>query len=136
MDSAKEALETLKVPAAQVHIEVFKSLDSDPFAAVKIEDTPEGDEPPATAVVELDGETHTVSWPRNAKLLDVLLAKGLDAPFSCREGHCGACACTLRKGNVSMEVNDVLEQQDLDEGLILACQSHPESDSVEVTYDE
>lgn len=136
MDAAREALESLKVPAAQVHIEVFKSLDSDPFAAVKIDDTAPGDQPPATAVVQLDGETHTVSWPRNAKLLDVLLAKGLDAPFSCREGHCGACACTLRSGKVSMEVNDVLEQQDLDDGLILACQSHPESDSVEVTYDE
>jgi 3-ketosteroid 9alpha-monooxygenase subunit B len=136
MDAAREALEALKVPAAQIHIEVFKSLDSDPFAAVTIEDTDEGDQPPATAVVQLDGETHTVSWPRSAKLLDVLLAKGLDAPFSCREGHCGACACTLRGGKVTMEVNDVLEQQDLDEGLILACQSHPESDSVEVTYDE
>jgi 3-ketosteroid 9alpha-monooxygenase subunit B len=136
MDAARQALEGLKVPAAQVHIEVFKSLDSDPFAAVKIEDTTEGDQPPATVVVELDGETHTVSWPRNAKLLDVLLAKGLDAPFSCREGHCGACACTLRSGKVNMEVNDVLEQDDLDDGLILACQSHPESDSVEVTYDE
>ncbi|WP_204806168.1 ferredoxin--NADP reductase [Mycobacterium riyadhense] len=134
MEAARVALETLRVPAQQVHIEVFKSLDSDPFAAVKIEDT--GDEAPATAVVQLDGETHTVSWPRNAKLLDVLLAKGLDAPFSCREGHCGACACTLRSGKVTMEVNDVLEQQDLDDGLILACQSHPESDSVEVTYDE
>ncbi len=134
MDAARVALEGLKVPAAQVHIEVFKSLESDPFAAVKIEDT--GDEAPATAVVELDGETHTVSWPRGAKLLDVLLAKGLDAPFSCREGHCGACACTLRSGKVNMEVNDVLEQQDLDDGLILACQSRPESDSVEVTYDE
>ncbi|MGO9381273.1 MAG: 2Fe-2S iron-sulfur cluster-binding protein [Mycobacterium sp.] len=134
MDAARVALDSLKVPAPQVHIEVFKSLDSDPFAAVKIEDS--GDEPPATAVIQLDGETHTLSWPRNAKLLDVLLAKGLDAPFSCREGHCGACACTLRKGKVTMEVNDVLEQQDLDDGLILACQSHPESDSVEVTYDE
>lgn len=136
MDAAREALETIKVPAARIHIEVFKSLDSDPFAAVKIEDTAPGDQPPATAVVQLDGETHTVSWPRNAKLLDILLAKGLDAPFSCREGHCGACACTLKSGKVSMEVNDVLEQQDLDDGLILACQSHPESDSVEVTYDE
>ncbi|MCV7101662.1 ferredoxin--NADP reductase [Mycobacterium palustre] len=139
MDAARAALESLKVPAAQVHIEVFKSLDSDPFAAVEIadiDDTAEGDQPPATVVVELDGETHTVSWPRHAKLLDVLLAEGLDAPFSCREGHCGACACTLRSGRVDMEVNDVLEQQDLDEGLILACQSRPESDSVEVTYDE
>lgn len=134
MQAARDALEALRVPAQQVHIEVFKSLDSDPFAAVKIEDS--GDAPPATAVVELDGETRTVSWPRSAKLLDVLLDAGLDAPFSCREGHCGACACTLRNGKVHMEVNEVLEQQDLDEGLILACQSHPESDSVEVTYDE
>ncbi|OSC40668.1 ferredoxin--NADP reductase [Mycobacterium decipiens] len=134
MQAARDALAALKVPAEQVRIEVFKSLDSDPFAAVKIEDS--SDEPPATAVVDLDGETHTVSWPRNAKLLDVLLDAGLDAPFSCREGHCGACACTLRSGKVNMEVNDVLEQQDLDDGLILACQSRPESDSVEVTYDE
>jgi 3-ketosteroid 9alpha-monooxygenase subunit B len=134
MAAAREALETLNVPAQQVHLEVFRSLDTDPFAAVKIEDTT--DEPPATAVVELDGQTHTVSWPRSAKLLDVLLDAGLDAPFSCREGHCGACATTLRSGKVSMEVNDVLEQQDLDDGLILACQAHPETDSVEVTYDE
>ena len=134
MQAVRDALESLNVPAQRIHIEVFRSLDTDPFAAVKIE--AQGDEPPATAVVELDGETHTVAWPRHAKLLDVLLDRGLDAPFSCREGHCGACACTLRKGKVTMEVNDVLEQQDLDEGLILACQSHPESDSVEVTYDE
>ncbi|WP_414687736.1 2Fe-2S iron-sulfur cluster-binding protein [Mycobacterium sp.] len=134
MQAVRDALESLSVPAQRIHLEVFRSLDTDPFAAVTIEDS--GDEPPATAVVHLDGETHTVSWPRGAKLLDVLLDRGLDAPFSCREGHCGACACTLRSGKVNMEVNDVLEQQDLEEGLILACQSRPESDSVEVTYDE
>jgi 3-ketosteroid 9alpha-monooxygenase subunit B len=134
MQAVRDALESLSVPEQRIHLEVFRSLDTDPFAAVTIEDS--GDEPPATAVVHLDGETHTVSWPRGAKLLDVLLDRGLDAPFSCREGHCGACACTLRSGQVNMEVNDVLEQQDLDEGLILACQSRPESDSVEVTYDE
>jgi 3-ketosteroid 9alpha-monooxygenase subunit B len=134
MQAVRDALESLEVPAQQIHIEVFRSLDTDPFAAVTIEE--DGDEPPATAVVELDGETHTVSWPRHAKLLDVLLDRGLDAPFSCREGHCGACACTLRKGKVDMEVNDVLEQQDLDDGLILACQSRPQSGSVEVTFDE
>jgi 3-ketosteroid 9alpha-monooxygenase subunit B len=137
MQAAQEALEALKVPAQQVHIEVFKSLDTDPFAAVKIDDSGDsGDAPHATAVVKLDGKTHTVSWPRRAKLLDVLLDAGLDAPFSCREGHCGACACSLRSGKVNMEVNDVLEQQDLDDGLILACQSRPETDSVEVTYDD
>ena len=90
---------------------------------------------PATAVVHLDGQTHTVSWPRTEKLLDVLLEKGLDAPFSCREGHCGACTVTTVTGEVEMEVNDVLEPDDLAEGLILACQARPLSDSVEISYD-
>jgi 3-ketosteroid 9alpha-monooxygenase subunit B len=114
---------------------VFKSLESDPFAAIVIEED-ESDEGPATAVVTLDGETQEIRWPRNAKLLDVLLDKGLDAPFSCREGHCGACAVLVKSGAVDMDVNDVLEASDLAEGLILACQAKPTSDSVEVTYDE
>ena len=90
---------------------------------------------PATAIVHLDGQTHTVPWPRSAKLLDVLLEKGIEAPYSCREGHCGACAVTAVGGEVEMAVNDVLESDDLAEGLILACQARPLSDSVEVSYD-
>ena len=92
-------------------------------------------EPPSTAVVHLDGQTHTLSWPRGDKLLDVLLEQGIDAPFSCREGHCGACAATAISGEVEMEVNDVLELDDLAEGLILVCQARPVTDSVEVSYD-
>jgi 3-ketosteroid 9alpha-monooxygenase subunit B len=135
MAAAEEALKNSGAPADKIHIEVFKSLESDPFAAVVIEED-DSDEGPATAIVTLDGERHEVRWPRNAKLLDVLLDKGLDAPFSCREGHCGACAVLKKSGDVEMEINDVLEQQDLDEGLILGCQARPQSDSVEVTYDE
>jgi 3-ketosteroid 9alpha-monooxygenase subunit B len=135
MAAAQIALGGLNVPAKQVHVEVFRSLDTDPFAAVAIDDAAEGDQPPATAIVTLDGQTHEVRWPRTAKLLDVLLDKGLDAPFSCREGHCGACAVVKTAGEVKLEVNDVLEQSDLDEGLILGCQALPISDSVEVNYD-
>ena len=133
MTAAEEALKA--AGADRIHIEVFKSLDSDPFAAVVLEED-NSDEGPATAVVTLDGTTHEVAWPRRAKLLDVLLDKGLDAPFSCREGHCGACAVVKKSGDVEMQINDVLEPSDLEEGLILACQALPTSDSVEVTYDE
>ncbi|BBZ31488.1 ferredoxin--NADP reductase [Mycolicibacterium confluentis] len=136
MAAAQDALGSLSVPADQVHVEVFKSLDSDPFAKVVIDDSDDDDQGPATAVVTLDGTTHEINWPRKAKLLDVLLDKGLDAPFSCREGHCGACAVLMKNGAVDMEINDVLEPSDLEEGLILGCQATPVSDSVEVTYDE
>lgn len=136
MAAAKEALRAAGTPDRSVHVEVFTSLESDPFAAVVIDEDADDDRGPATAVVALDGTTHEVRWPRGAKLLDVLLDKGLDAPFSCREGHCGACAVLMKSGAVDMAVNDVLEPADLEEGLILACQATPTSDSVEVTYDE
>lgn len=136
MVAAEQALQEAGTAPERIHIEVFKSLESDPFAAVVISEDDDSDEGPATAVVTLDGETHEIRWPRSAKLLDVLLDKGLDAPFSCREGHCGACAVLMKSGAVDMEINDVLEASDLDEGLILGCQATPTSDSVEVTYDE
>ena len=135
MAAAEEALRRAGTPDGQIHIEVFKSLESDPFAAVVIEED-DSDEGPATAIVTLDGTTQEIRWPRSAKLLDVLLDKGLDAPFSCREGHCGACAVLKKSGEVEMEINDVLEPSDLEEGLILGCQATPLSDSVEVNYDE
>jgi len=135
MAAAQEALAAAGTAPERIHVEVFKSLESDPFAAVVVAED-DSEEGPATAVVTLDGTTHEVSWPRSATLLDVLLAKGLEAPFSCREGHCGACAVVKKRGEVEMAVNDVLEPDDLAEGLILACQAKPCSDSVEVTYDE
>lgn len=138
MTAAEDALTAAGTPAERIHIEVFRSLESDPFAAVVLaRDGDVGDaEEAASAIVTLDGTTHELRWPRTAKLLDVLLDKGLDAPFSCREGHCGACAVVMKSGEVEMAVNDVLEQSDLDDGLILGCQARPKSDSVEVTYDE
>ena len=92
-------------------------------------------DPPASVTVHLDGQTHTVTWARGEKLLDVLLAAGIEAPHSCREGHCGACTATCLSGEVQMEINEVLEPDDLADGLILACQARPVSDSVEVSYD-
>ena len=135
MAAAEQALGSVGAAKDKVHLEVFQSLDSDPFAAVVIDDD-DSDEGPATAVVTLDGQTHELRWPRKAVLLDVLLDKGLDAPFSCREGHCGACAVLMKSGRVEMAINDVLEPSDLEEGLILGCQARPKTDSVEVTYDE
>ena len=57
--------------------------------------------------------------------LDVLIGAGLDAPYSCRQGICGACACQLTVGEMEMAHNEVLEAVDIADGYILACQSVP-----------
>ena len=54
MEAAEEAMKSVGTPADRIHIEVFKSLESDPFAAVVIEED-DSDERPATAIVTLDG---------------------------------------------------------------------------------
>jgi 3-ketosteroid 9alpha-monooxygenase subunit B len=40
------------------------------------------------------------------------------------------------EGEISLDRNEVLEQEDLDEGYVLACQSIPRSAKLRVTYDE
>jgi len=64
----------------------------------------------------------------------VLIDAGLDAPYSCRQGICGACACQLTAGKVDMAHNEVLEDADIADGYILACQALALTDDVRITY--
>jgi 3-ketosteroid 9alpha-monooxygenase subunit B len=127
----REALGQLGVPAGRVHAERFLSLADNPFEA----GTAAAGGPGATlAVTAEDGVTRRLPWPAGVRMLDVLIDAGLDAPYSCRQGICGACACQLTGGEVEMAHNEVLEQGDLDEGYILACQAVPLTPEVSITY--
>lgn len=132
MEVASKALKSLDVPRDRIHIERFISLSGNPFEETVEELPSDGDE--ATIEVDLDGQQRTFPWPRHKKLLDVLLEKGLDAPYSCREGACSACACRIEQGEVKMLQNEILDQEDLDDGIVLACQSLPVTDTVKITY--
>ncbi|MFF0424813.1 2Fe-2S iron-sulfur cluster-binding protein [Streptomyces sp. NPDC004520] len=133
MDAVEQALRTLGASGDRIHRERFFSLGADVFdaPAVPVDAAGEGG---ATAEVELDGETRTVAWPPTAPLLDVLLAAGVDAPYSCREGACSACTCRVVAGEVKMLRNEVLDDQDIAEGYVLACQALPLGDRIEITY--
>jgi 3-ketosteroid 9alpha-monooxygenase subunit B len=133
MDGVSKALASLAVARPLIHIEKFVSLSGTAWGE-PIEVVDDGG-PTSTVHVELDGDARELVWPQQSKLLDLLLAKGMDAPYSCRQGDCSACACKLLDGEVTMIKNNVLEKEDLDDGWILACQSLPVSDVVKVSYD-
>lgn len=139
MTATTSALKSLDVPRSRIHTEKFVSLGGNPFENVAVVETPDavsdGEDRPTALRVELDGERHEFAWPRWRKLLDLLLDQGLDAPFSCREGQCSACACRITSGEVKMLHNEVLEAEDIDEGIVLACQSVPVTDDVSVSYE-
>jgi 3-ketosteroid 9alpha-monooxygenase subunit B len=131
MAATTAALRELDVP--KTHVEKFLSLAGNPFQRGEpvVAETGRA----ATIEVELDGQKHTLPWPPGRRLLDVLRDAGLDAPFSCREGRCSACACVKLDGEVKMVHNEVLDDADLAEGYILACQSLPVSDKLVISYE-
>ncbi|GAA4363981.1 2Fe-2S iron-sulfur cluster-binding protein [Nocardioides caricicola] len=149
------ALKELEFPRERRHQEKFVSLGGNPFgdlhdkevaeheiedAERDLEDTdpaPGSDQPqgPVRLEVELDGENYAFDdWAPGTKMLDHLESKGVKAPYSCREGECSACAIRLLEGEVKMLHNDVLDADDLEEGIRLGCQSVPVTDVVKVTY--
>jgi 3-ketosteroid 9alpha-monooxygenase subunit B len=134
MESVTHSLRELGVPPARIHVEKFQSLLANPFETVVTAPVDAGDGRTAELEVDLDGQSHQLEWPAGTRLLDFLLEQGLKAPFSCRQGACSACACIVSEGEVKMLNNEVLEQDDLDEGFVLACQSLPISDAVKIRY--
>ncbi|MEU9994857.1 ferredoxin--NADP reductase [Streptomyces sp. NPDC050848] len=129
MDAAETAVRS--AGGRRVHRERYFSLAEDVFTR---EETVV-DQATYTAEVRLDGQVHRVTGGPATPLLDALLAAGVDAPYSCREGACAACACRITAGEVKMARNEVLDPSDLAEGYVLACQAVPLGERLEVTYE-
>ena len=135
MDAAAGALRDLGIADSQVHLEHFVSLpdDADAVAAAAAP-------PPAAAAGEarieadIDGVMHTVTAYPGQLLIEALEDAGLNPPFSCRAGACAACMCKLEEGEVEMLTNHVLDQGDLEQQWILACQALPKTPLVRVRY--
>ncbi|MFC6014276.1 2Fe-2S iron-sulfur cluster-binding protein [Nocardia lasii] len=135
MDLVHEALASLDVPRTRTHAEVFNSLAGDPFvdhAPVEVSDAEVAEA--ATVEVELDGQVHELAWPRKQTLVDIMLDKGLDVPYSCQEGECGSCACTVLEGKVEMDNAEILDPADIENGYILGCQARPVTDRVRIQF--
>jgi 3-ketosteroid 9alpha-monooxygenase subunit B len=138
MDVVTRALRDAGMPEARIHLEVFRSLTGDPFEQAPLPSSlaePSDETESVGLDVDVYGERHRLRWPVDVSLLDLLLANGIDADYSCREGECASCICTLTKGEVTMRRNDVLTPDQLAEGYVLGCQSYPVGeDDVEIVF--
>lgn len=90
----------------------------------------------AHVTVMVDDEESDFSMPRNKTILEVALEQDIDAPYSCQGGICSSCVARLKAGKVEMRQNNILTDGELEEGLILTCQSEPRSDELIVDYDD
>lgn len=134
MDAVVDALSSLGFHGDRLKREVFQSLTGNPFETEEIVSVAGADL--ARVKGSCNGATFDFDdWPSDVPLLQYLLSKGVDAPFSCRSGECGACCFQLIEGAVEMGHNDVLDAGEVADGYRLACQAKPSSESIVITYD-
>ncbi|MDA0568874.1 MAG: 2Fe-2S iron-sulfur cluster-binding protein [Bacteroidetes bacterium] len=126
--AGKDALLSAGMDESKIKFELFTTSSPAKEDKVQASNTSSSSDHVNVAVV-LDGVTTTVSVKRTGKsILEVALDAGLDAPFSCQGGVCCSCRCKMTSGSVEMDVNYALEPDEVENGYVLACQSHPVGD--------
>jgi ferredoxin len=79
----------------------------------------------------LQPQAQPIAAPANQSLLLSAQAAGIELLSSCRNGTCRACLRRLTSGRVSYRIDwPGLSAQEKDEGYILPCVAHPDSDLV------
>jgi ferredoxin-NADP reductase/ferredoxin len=91
----------------------------------------------AQVTVLVDGRRRSFTMRMNEDtVLDAAERAGLDLPFSCRAGVCSTCRTKVISGEVEMAQNYALEDWELEQGYVLACQSRVKTPTLELDYDE
>jgi ring-1,2-phenylacetyl-CoA epoxidase subunit PaaE len=135
VEDAIEVLAELGVPRHRVHRELFYVEDVPPAQVTHLEADPVAAGPAAEVTVLLDGRGSTATVPAGTPILDGAQRIRPDLPFACKGGVCGTCRARLVDGEVTMRRNYALEQEELDAGYILTCQSLPVTEKITVDYD-
>ena len=123
-----------QVDAKKIHFELFnsgqqktgnKTSTSNPSEQINCEVT----------IMEGGKEFSVSLVDPNISILDAALSKGADLPFACKGGVCCTCRAKVLEGEVEMQVNYALEEDEVAEGYILTCQAMPKSEKVVVDFD-
>jgi ring-1,2-phenylacetyl-CoA epoxidase subunit PaaE len=131
-DDAVAVLGELGVDRGRVHRELFY-VDEPPPELHRADErfTREGSE----VTIVLDGRTTRLTLPRDVSVLDSAQRIRGDLPFACKGGVCGTCRAKVTEGEVTMRRNFALEDEEVEAGFVLTCQTRPVSDAVTVDFD-
>ncbi len=133
--SVKEYLLAQEVNEKSIHFELFTT-----GTQTKREDWKathkEENEKLCTVTLKVDDRTYDFKLAYGGdNILDAALKHGADLPYACKGGVCCTCRAKLIEGEIEMEVNYALEKEEVEQGFILTCQSHPKTDKVFIDFD-
>ncbi|MEO7923457.1 MAG: 1,2-phenylacetyl-CoA epoxidase subunit PaaE [Chitinophagaceae bacterium] len=134
--TVKDFLENHGIDKKKIHFELFTSPGQKKQGVRSLK--PGADTGPKSKItVKLDGRSFDfdLSLSSDITILDAALKEGADLPYACKGGMCCTCKARLLEGEVMMDVHWGLEEEEVDKGYILTCQSHPKTGKVVVDFD-
>lgn len=134
IDNGNEFLLESGIKADRIHFERFTaSVPIKQDNSVKEEQK----ELISNVMVSVDGDDFEFQLSSKAEtILDAAMNAGADVPFSCKGGVCCVCKAKVIEGKVDMDQNYSLSEEEIDQGYVLGCQSHPASENVVIDFDE
>ena len=132
----KDFLEQTGIDKNKIHFELFTTPGQMQLAVGSKQLAVNNSGPQSKITVKLDGRSFDFDLGFNGEnILDAALKQGADLPFACKGGVCCTCKAKLLQGEVEMDVNWGLEHEEVEQGYILTCQSHPTTEKVVVDFD-
>jgi ring-1,2-phenylacetyl-CoA epoxidase subunit PaaE len=85
--------------------------------------------------ITYDGQEYEFPVKPDETILEAAIARDIDLPYSCQSGLCTACMGRCTSGKVKMTEDDCLTTQEIKDGWVLTCVTHPISDNVAITIE-
>lgn len=130
IEHVKTVLNDKGMAEDQIHFELFTAAQA----------TPSSEAPTEKGTVEVkiivDDEEHLIQGSNEKTLLDLALQNKVEVPYSCQGGVCCSCIGRIKEGSAQMISNQILTDDEVEEGLVLTCQAQASSARVVVDYDD
>jgi len=136
IDIVENTLIKLKIENKLIHKESFTvSNKTENKIKAPTPSSPEFGTESKLIKIVLYGEEIEVEVKEEETIIEACQRAGLEPPYSCCVGACSTCISKLESGKVEMDDDMALTDEEKEEGLILACTSHPMSDDVKIDFD-
>ncbi|MHA6346032.1 FAD-binding oxidoreductase [Roseivivax sp. CAU 1761] len=123
MEAVRDMLNALGYDMARYHQESFAAPAETTAELTEFDDVVPDEA--AAAEVAFARSGVTVPCTQTDTVLQVARSAGLNIPSGCTFGLCGTCKIRKTDGEVHMVHNGGISEDDIAEGYILACCSHP-----------
>ncbi len=124
-----------KVPSLQVMYEYYAAPD-DEENAEKSEEFKKIPNIESFVTLIIDDDEYNIHLnSKKESILDKALKEHLPVPFACKGGVCCTCKAQVMEGEVFMEKNFALTEDEVERGMVLTCQCHPVTNIVMLNYD-